>query len=114
MKRPPILLLCPIAWALPYCYDEVKKGGRNMISAKLSVKGQLTLPRAVRATLAVGPGDRLVFVVNGDMVSLRALGPSSARALAGSLRQYARKSTGQAAMRAEVKKGVGRAAAQEK
>lgn len=33
-----------------------------MTTAKLTSKGQLTLPKEVRAALAVGPGDRVDFV----------------------------------------------------
>jgi AbrB family looped-hinge helix DNA binding protein len=92
---------------------KVKKGGTVLISTKISAKGQITLPRKIRKVLEVGPGDRLLFVVEGDTVSLRALGPCSAQALAGSLRQYARKAAEPGVIRAEVKKGVAHAAAQE-
>jgi len=36
------------------------------VSAKLSSKGQVTVPRAVREALALEEGDRLVFRVEGD------------------------------------------------
>jgi antitoxin PrlF len=36
------------------------------ISARLSSKGQITVPRAVREALALVEGDRLVFRVEGD------------------------------------------------
>jgi AbrB family looped-hinge helix DNA binding protein len=36
------------------------------ISARLSSKGQLTVPRAVREALSLEEGDRLVFRVEGD------------------------------------------------
>jgi antitoxin PrlF len=36
------------------------------ISARLSSKGQVTVPRAVREALALEEGDRLVFRVVGD------------------------------------------------
>ena len=85
-----------------------------MISAKISAKGQITLPSAVRKTLAVHPGDRLLFMVEGQTVSVRSLGSCRARDLAGCLRQYARKPSDQATIRSHIKKGVGRAAAQEK
>ena len=85
-----------------------------MISTKISAKGQITLPRKVRKALAVSPGDRLLFVVEGNLVSLRSLGPCRARDLAGSLRQYARKNEDFKTIRAEVKKEVGHAAARER
>jgi AbrB family looped-hinge helix DNA binding protein len=92
---------------------EVKNGARSLISAKISAKGQITLPRKIRKLLAVGPGDRLLFVVEGDAVALRSLGACSAQALSGSLRQYARKANGHGKVRAEVKKGMADAAARE-
>jgi AbrB family looped-hinge helix DNA binding protein len=36
------------------------------VSARLSSKGQVTVPRAVREALALEIGDRLVFRVEGD------------------------------------------------
>ena len=36
------------------------------ISARLSSKGQVTVPRAVREALSLEEGDRLVFRVEGD------------------------------------------------
>ena len=36
------------------------------VSARLSSKGQVTVPRAVRKALALEEGDRLVFRVEGD------------------------------------------------
>lgn len=36
------------------------------ISAKLSSKGQITVPRAVREALSLEEGDRVVFRVQGD------------------------------------------------
>ena len=36
------------------------------VSARLSSKGQVTIPRAVREALALHEGDHLVFRVEGD------------------------------------------------
>jgi antitoxin PrlF len=36
------------------------------VSARLSSKGQITVPRAVRDALALEEGDRVVFRVEGD------------------------------------------------
>lgn len=36
------------------------------VSARLSSKGQVTVPRAVREALSLVEGDRLVFRVEGD------------------------------------------------
>jgi AbrB family looped-hinge helix DNA binding protein len=84
-----------------------------MLTAKISAKGQITLPKKIRQVLEVEPGERVMFVVEDKAVVLRALGPSSARALAGSLRCYAGRSPDTGLVRAVVKKEVGRAAARE-
>jgi antitoxin PrlF len=40
------------------------------VSARLSSKGQVTVPRAVREALSLEEGDRLVFRVEGDHAML--------------------------------------------
>ena len=40
------------------------------ITARLSSKGQVTVPRAVRVALSLEEGDRLVFRVDGDRAIL--------------------------------------------
>jgi len=40
------------------------------VSARLSSKGQITVPRAVREALALEEGDRLVFRVDGQRAIL--------------------------------------------
>jgi antitoxin PrlF len=40
------------------------------VSARLSSKGQVTVPRAVREALSLEEGDRLVFRVEGDRAIL--------------------------------------------
>ncbi len=37
-----------------------------MVTAKLTSKGQLTIPKAVRDTLRLHSGDRVAFTVHGD------------------------------------------------
>ena len=38
-----------------------------MVTATLTSKGQLTIPKAVRDTLGLHTGDRVAFVVHGDL-----------------------------------------------
>ena len=38
----------------------------DQVEAKITSKGQITLPAQVRARLNVGPGDRVVFAEAGD------------------------------------------------
>ena len=45
--------------------------------AKLTSKGQITVPRDIRRLLGVGPGDRLVFENSGEDVTVRPVRPAS-------------------------------------
>lgn len=40
------------------------------IAARVSSKGQITLPRAVREALSLQEGDRVVFRVDGDRATI--------------------------------------------
>jgi AbrB family looped-hinge helix DNA binding protein len=84
-----------------------------MLSARISAKNQITLPKKVRQALDVKAGERLLFVVEDNAVSLRAMGPTTAEDLAGSLRRYATGRRTPAKVREMVKREVARAAAQE-
>jgi AbrB family looped-hinge helix DNA binding protein len=42
-------------------------------SAKLSTKGQIVIPKAVRDTLGLEAGDSMLFAVDGDRVIVRKL-----------------------------------------
>jgi len=44
-----------------------------MIGSKLTIKGQTTIPKAVRDQLGIGPGDRLVFVHKEGQIVLQGL-----------------------------------------
>jgi antitoxin PrlF len=39
-------------------------------AAKVSNKGRVTLPKAARDALGVGPGDRITFVMGADSVTI--------------------------------------------
>jgi AbrB family looped-hinge helix DNA binding protein len=45
--------------------------------AKLTSKGQLTLPREVRKALGVGPGDEVAFEVSSRGVTVQPVRPKS-------------------------------------
>ena len=53
------------------------------VAAKVTSKGQLTLPKSVRETLGVGPGDQVVFRIEPDGINVRRAGDLIA--LAGSV-----------------------------
>ena len=84
-----------------------------MITARISPKGQITLPKKVRQALAVKPGERVMFQVEADGVLLKPLGPSSAEALAGSLCRYAISGVPSHRVRDLVQEAVANAAAEE-
>jgi AbrB family looped-hinge helix DNA binding protein len=46
-----------------------------MIRSRISPKGQITLPRAVREAIGAGPGDTVVYEVEGNTVRLRRIDP---------------------------------------
>jgi len=82
------------------------------MNAMVSSKGQITLPRFVRDALGLKAGSTVTLALEQG---LQAAGPApagTARRLAGSLRRYARPAKVKA-IRAEVKRKVGRAAAAE-
>lgn len=47
-----------------------------MQAATLSSKGQVTIPKAIRDRLKLRPGDRVAFVVQGDVVALEPVSES--------------------------------------
>jgi AbrB family looped-hinge helix DNA binding protein len=84
----------------------------SMMTARISAKGQITLPGEVRQALHVKAGERLLILVEEDSVVLRPLSASSAKDLAGSLCEYALGRRASAA-RSVTKKQVSRAVAEE-
>jgi AbrB family looped-hinge helix DNA binding protein len=45
-----------------------------MPTAKLTSRGQTTIPKAIREALRLQPGDRVEFILEGDQVVLRRAG----------------------------------------
>lgn len=56
-----------------------------MWQAKVTLKGQVTIPKAVRAALALQEGDSVLFAVEGDGATLRPLKNKPLRELYGAL-----------------------------
>jgi AbrB family looped-hinge helix DNA binding protein len=82
------------------------------MTATVSSKGQITIPRFIREALGLDKGSAVnLELVRGE---LRLIPASSRKAgrLAGSLSRYAKSGKGRA-VRGRVKKGVARAAAAE-
>ncbi len=57
--------------------------------ARVSKKGQVTIPKAIRERLKLKNQGGVLFLLENDEVKLKAVPGSSARDLAGSLRKYA-------------------------
>ncbi len=61
-------------------------------TTKITNKGQITVPKAVRERLGLKPGDTLIYDVAGDTVTLKRFGPFDAAyrlALAETLDEWA-------------------------
>lgn len=50
---------------------------RSMLESTITSKGQTTLPRRVRDSLSVQPGDRVRYLIDGDVVRVIAVRPVS-------------------------------------
>jgi len=46
---------------------------RGMARARVTSKGQITIPKDIRERLGVGPGDMLEFLAEGDRLEVRPL-----------------------------------------
>jgi len=46
-----------------------------MIRSRISPKGQITLPKTVRAAIGAEPGDTVVYEIEGSVVRLRRVDP---------------------------------------
>jgi AbrB family looped-hinge helix DNA binding protein len=44
-------------------------------TSRISAKGQVTIPKEIRKTIGVGPGDRIVYEVQGRIVTVRRIEP---------------------------------------
>jgi len=49
-----------------------------VVLAKLTSKGQATIPEPIRRRLKLSPGDKIAFAVEGDRVTLRRAEPHDA------------------------------------
>jgi antitoxin PrlF len=76
-----------------------------MASATVTSKGQITIPKKVRQTLRLGPGDRVEFLIEkGGKISVRP-GKADVSDLKGLLRRRGRRAVSLAEMDAAIAKG---------
>jgi AbrB family looped-hinge helix DNA binding protein len=58
--------------------------------AKISKKGQVTIPKAIRKKLKVGKEGGILFLVENDEVKIKGIAAGQVDQLAGSLKKYAK------------------------
>lgn len=84
-----------------------------MITATVTTKGQITVPKAVRDALGLKEGHQVVFVVEGERAYLHAVrshGVQALRGVAGGLRPFpGREAERESARKAAVDEALDRA-----
>lgn len=81
--------------------------------AKISKKGQVTIPKAIREKLAVYENGGVLFVVEDDEVKLKGIPASEAEKLAGSLKSYSKKYVSLKKIRKTIQNNIAKEAAGE-
>ena len=85
------------------CKAKIKSRGDLPMYAKISKKGQITIPKAVRQALKVGAKDAVLFFIDNDEVKLKGIPGGTDRNLAGSLSRYSKKYTPLKKVRDQIK-----------
>ena len=81
--------------------------------AKVSKKGQITIPKPIRKKLKIEKDGAVLFLVEDDEVKLKGVPEVQSEQLAGSLKKYARKYVPLNKIREKVKEKVANEAAGE-
>jgi AbrB family looped-hinge helix DNA binding protein len=81
--------------------------------AKVSKKGQVTIPKAVRKKLKIDKEGGVLFLVEDDFVTLKGVPGEQADRLAGSLNKYAKKYVPLDKIRQKIKGKIADEASQE-
>jgi len=81
--------------------------------AKLSKKGQVTIPKAIREKLHIDSEGGVLFLVEDDEVKLKGIPGGEIDKLAGSLKKYAKKYVPLEKVRTRIKGKIADAAARE-
>jgi AbrB family looped-hinge helix DNA binding protein len=61
------------------------------IYAKISKKGQITIPKSIRESLRLGNNSAILFILENGEVKIKGVPGGSAESLAGSLKKFAKK-----------------------
>jgi AbrB family looped-hinge helix DNA binding protein len=81
--------------------------------AKLSKKGQVTIPKAIRKKLKVGKEGGILFLIENDEVKIKGIAAGQVDQLAGSLKKYAKEYVPLDKIRKQIKGKVADEAARE-
>jgi AbrB family looped-hinge helix DNA binding protein len=81
--------------------------------AKVSKKGQITIPKAIREKLKIEKEGGVLFLMEGDVVKLKGVPGEQADRLAGSLNKYAKKYVSLDEIRQRIKGKIADEAAKE-
>jgi AbrB family looped-hinge helix DNA binding protein len=73
---------------------------------KMSNKGQITIPKAIREKLNVDQEGGILFLMENDEVKLKGVPGSPVNKLAGSLKKYAKKYTSLKKVRETIQDGI--------
>ena len=81
--------------------------------AKMSKKGQVTIPKAIRKKLKIGKEGGILFLVENDEVKIKGIAAGQVEQLAGSLKKYAKEYISLDKIRKQIKGKVADEAARE-
>lgn len=81
--------------------------------AKVSKKGQVTIPKSIREKLKIGDQGGVLFLIEDDQVLLQGVPGARSDELAGSLKRYAEKYAPLEQVRKRIKGKIARDAARE-
>ena len=81
--------------------------------AKMSKKGQVTIPKAIRKKLKIGKEGGILFLVENDEVKIKGIAAGQVEQLAGSLKKYAKEYIPLDKIRKQIKGKVADEAARE-
>jgi AbrB family looped-hinge helix DNA binding protein len=75
-------------------------------TAKMSAKGQVVIPEAVRKRLGLGPGSQFLVVAEGDAVILKTITPASLEDFDSVVRRARRQAKAAGMKRSDVAEAV--------
>ena len=81
--------------------------------AKVSKKGQITIPKSIRKKLNIGTDSAVLFVIEDEEVKLKGVPAGTAESLAGSLKEYAAKYEPLDKIRKKIQKDIAKKTAGE-